>query len=309
MTSFHFRKNYPLGRRTRFGVGGHADHFFRATDEATLLAAVRWCVRNERPWHVIGSGTNLLIADNGVRGCVIENAVRGIERKGNQLVVAAGTSLNTLVDHANRLGFTGIESMAGIPGTVGGAIVGNAGAYGQEIRDVVERVRIFDGREVLTHTNAQCRFRYRDSILKKRPWVVLSVALRFQAGNTRILRTRSAEIHSMRSKKFPVSLRCPGSYFQNVVLATLPASARKRLVRDFPDKVKGGKLPSAALLDVAGMRGKVRGGICIAPYHANLFLNSGSGTAAEVVALAREAQRRVAGRFGVQLEEEVRFLA
>lgn len=305
---FTWKRRYPFGARSRFGVGGHAEHFLRATDEPQLKAAVRWCVRMQRPWHIVGSGTNVIVPDEGVTGYVIENDVNGFHYSRTRMFVRAGTPLNAVVNAANGAGFAGMESMADIPGTLGGAIVGNAGAYGQEMKDVVERVRAFDGRTVLTLTNRQCHFRYRASIFKHRPWVVLSAVLQFGLGNTDRLRAAAAKIRALRKEKFPASLRCPGSYFQNIVLRDVPVRIRKKLVAAFPEKIKASKLPSAVLLDAVGMRGKRSGGIRVASYHANLFLNDGRGTAADVHALAVWAKAAVKARFDVELHEEVRML-
>lgn len=304
----NWQTNYPLGQRTRFGVGGNADFFFRARTEQDLLAHVRFCVEKKFPFVVIGGGTNLLIADSGVRGYVIENAVSTITQIGTRLTVAAGTVLNDFVNTANRQGFAGMESMAGIPGTLGGAIVGNAGAYGQEIRDIVERVRIFDGRSIRTLTNAACRFRYRSSIFKTKSWVLLDTTLRFHKDSPIALKKRSRVIRILRNKKFPPTLRCPGSYFKNILLRELPTRTRTKLEKTFPDKIMHGKLPSAVLLDAVGMRGKRHGGIRIAPYHANLFFNAGHGTAADVCALAATACQAVLEAYRVELDEEVRLL-
>lgn len=265
-------------------------------------------MNHKKKWNVIGGGTNILIADNGISGYVIQNAVSGIRYSPTRLFVKAGTPLNDVVRAANKTGFAGIESLTDIPGTLGGAIVGNAGAYGQEIRDVVERVRVFDGRRVLTFTNTQCRFAYRNSIFKSRAWIVLSAVMRFQHGKPERLSVTSAKIHTLRLQKFPSSLRCPGSYFQNILLRTNTVSVRRRLARQFPEKILHGKLPAAVLLDAVGMRGKRLGGIRVANYHANLFVNDGQGTARDVLRLAQQAKQKVFRRFGIRLKEEVRLL-
>lgn len=139
------RVDFPASKFTSLGVGGKIKYFLTIKKESELLEAVNLVRKFKLPWSVIGEGSNLLVSDKGFPGLVIQNKVRGFMRKGNQIIVGAGTNLARLIVRLDKLGLAGVERMAGIPGTLGGAIYGNAGTYGREIKDIVERVRFFDG--------------------------------------------------------------------------------------------------------------------------------------------------------------------
>jgi UDP-N-acetylmuramate dehydrogenase len=222
----------------------------------------------------------------------------------------AGAPLQKLVDATIEAGLQGYEPMTGIPGNVGAAIYGNAGAYGASVSDRVARVRYFDGKEIRETDHAGCGFRYRESEFKRRrlkgePWLILSAEFEFPPGDSAEMRKKAADILSIRNRKYPPEMKCAGSIFKNLLLERLPEAARAAVP---PAIVKGGKVPAAWFLEQAGAKGMARGGIRVSMDHANTLYNAGSGTAADFRALAEELKRRVRERFGVELEEEVQYI-
>ncbi|WP_321472823.1 UDP-N-acetylmuramate dehydrogenase [uncultured Paludibaculum sp.] len=308
--SLQISRKEPLARHTRFGLGGPASLFVDSEDEAAFLQALRIAKESGLPHLVIGLGTNLVVADKGYDGIVLRYRGGAISVEGTLVSVQAGAALQDLVDFTTAHGLRGIESMTGIPGNVGAAIYGNAGAYGASISDVVERVRYFDGQVVCETGKAGCEFRYRGSIFKQnrlsgRPWLVLSAWLRFAEGDAAELQKTAAGILAIRNQKYPPDMKCAGSIFKNLILAELPSEARVQVPENV---VKGGKVPSAWFLDQVGARGLSDGGIRVADYHANTIFNAGDGTAAQVRRLVAELKGRVHERFGIDLEEEVQYI-
>ena len=220
--------------------------------------------------------------------------------------VEAGAVLQSLVDATIDRGLRGLETMTGIPGWVGGAIYGNAGAYGHSIQERIESVRFFDGTAIREINNAECEFRYRESVFKRhKDWMVVSAALRLDHADPSDLRAHATSIRKIRDAKYPSEMRCAGSIFKNLLLADLPEAVRALL----PESViREGKVPSAYFLEQAGAKGLMDGDIRVADYHANLIYNTGGGTAHQLRAMIRDLKMRVREQFGIELEEEVQYV-
>lgn len=296
----------PLAAHTRFRIGGPAAVLCDAPDTGAFTEALKTVQELALPRIIIGGGTNLIVSDKGFDGVVLRYTGSRIARKGMILNVEAGAILQDVVDHSIGLGFKGLETMTGIPGYVGGAIYGNAGAYGRSINELVESVRVTDGEHVRVLRKPECQFRYRDSIFKARKeWTILSTELRFDQGDPGQLAKIASDIRSIRDAKYPPHMRCAGSIFKNVFFAELPV----RVQAEIPSNVvREGKVPSAWFLEQTGAKGMRRGDIQVASYHANLVYNDGAGTAADLVAIVQELKRRVCDRFGFDLEEEVQYI-
>lgn len=299
-------ENAPLSLHTRFGIGGPARFFVEASTEEGFAGALRVIRHGGCPHVVIGGGTNLIVSDHGFDGFVLRFTAPDIEQTGACLRAAAGGDLQALVDFSIARGLRGIETMTGIPGTVGGAIYGNAGAYGRSICESVREVRVFDGATVRTLGNAECQFRYRESIFKRnRNWVVLSADLTLQPAPAVELASVADEILTIRNRKYPPTMKCAGSIFKNLLLAELSEPVRARVPANV---VREGKIPSAWFLEQAGAKGLRKGGIEVAEYHANLIYNVGTGTAAELRQVIQNLKSRVLDLFGLELEEEVQYV-
>lgn len=300
-------ENIPLSRLTRFAIGGPARILADASSEAALIGALD-VVRNspQALYTLIGGGTNLVADDRGFPGVVLRYTAKNIEIDGPRVRVAAGAVLQDLVDATIAAGLEGLHTMTGIPGWVGGAIYGNAGAYGHSIHEFVESVRFFDGSRVSEIGNAACEFHYRESVFKRhKDWVVLETTLRLPPGDPAALRVTAEGILKVRNEKYPPTMLCAGSIFKNLILAELPESVRAQV----PERViREGKVPSAYFLELAGAKGMVLGGVRVADYHANLIYNTGGGTSQEVRELIATLKQRVMDQCGLLLEEEVQYL-
>lgn len=304
--NLHVFVNAALACHTRFEIGGPAKALLDAADENALMETWRAIEESGWPRAVIGGGSNLIVDDAGFPGAVLRYTARSIEIGGDVVRVAAGATLQDLVDATIARGLGGLETMTRIPGWVGGAIYGNAGAYGHSIHEFVESVRFFDGSAMREIGNAECRFRYRDSVFKgNKNWIIVSAALRLRDADAAQLASTAEGIRKIRDEKYPPTMRCAGSIFKNLIFAELPAHARALVP---PNVIREGKVPSAYFLEQAGAKGMSLGAIRVAGYHANLIYNPGGGTACELREIIRILKTRVQERFGIELEEEVQYI-
>jgi UDP-N-acetylmuramate dehydrogenase len=296
----------PLARYTRFAIGGPADIYAETADPAAFVRALAVARASEFASMVMGGGTNLIVSDDGFRGIMLRFVARAISAAGACVTADAGAELQELVDFTTARGLKGLETLAGIPGSVGAAVYGNAGAYGHSISERVRRVRFFDGCAVREVDNTGCEFRYRESIFKRhKDWIIFHAELEMERGDAAELRKTAADIVQVRNQKFPVTMKCAGSIFKNLLLAELPAEVAAQVPAAL---IREGKVPAAFFLEQVGAKGVVRGEIRVADYHANLIYNAGGGTAADLCALIAELKRRVRERYGIDLEEEVQYV-
>jgi len=298
--------NTPLANYTRFGLGGPADIYAETGSEESFACALAAARESGLAYMVMGGGTNLIVSDAGFRGVMLRFTGRRIAAQGNCVVADAGVVLQDLVDFTIERGLKGLETLAGIPGSTGAAVYGNAGAYGHSISERVRQVRFFDGCGTRVLDREGCEFHYRESVFKRnKDWVIFAAELQLEAGEANELKKIAGDILKIRNEKFPVTMKCAGSVFKNLLLAELPAS----LAAAVPERVvREGKIPAAYFLEQVGAKGMALGDIHIADYHANLIYNAGNGTARDLSALITELKSRVKQRFGIELEEEVQYV-
>ncbi len=291
-----------MSKITTLQIGGEAKDFQVVHTEQELLDLIK----NNPEFLIIGGGSNLLVSDKGVDKLVIQNKITGIVQNVNILTVKSGTILQNLVDYSIAHGLAGLQKLTGIPGTVGGAVFGSAGAYGQSISDNIISVVVLSERsESKDLSKDECGFGYRDSIFKKNHDIILEVTFQLQPGNPKTLAQEAKEILAKRLVKYPKGIKCPGSFFKNIVADTLP----KEILEKIPTgKIVYGKLPAGSLLEEVGAKGAKLDGIEIAGYHANLFINKGGGTAKAFYDLARKYALAVKQKFGITLEPEVQLI-
>ena len=296
----------PLAHHTRFGLGGPARLLVDARRPASLHQALAALRASQHPFLLIGGGTNLIVADSGFDGVVLRYRGDELRQNHHQVTIGSGADLEQLVDASIAAGLSGMECLKRIPGWVGAAVYGNAGAYGQQISDHLTSVAFHDGLAVRQWSREECGFRYRSSRFKDhRDWVILEATFALQPGDPAALAAKAEQIRATRDEKFPPALRCAGSIFKNLILAELPDATQARIPLAM---VKVGKVPAAWFLEQVGAKGFTRGGIRVADYHANLVYNQGSGRAAELVELIDELKRRVTREFGIVLQEEVQYV-
>jgi UDP-N-acetylmuramate dehydrogenase len=296
----------PLSRHTRFGLGGPAAILLDTPDQCSFVKALALARRSGLPVEVIGGGSNLVCADAGFYGIVLRYTDNEITSDGNAVTAGAGAVLQDLVDYTIRQGLAGIQTMTGIPGWVGGAVYGNAGAYGRSMHQNVASVRFIDGDSVGEFDNAGCGFRYRHSTFKdNKQWIVLSTTLELAFADSAELARQADEILTVRNAKYPPAMKCAGSIFKNLILDELPEHVRAQVD---PKVVREGKVPSAYFLEKVGAKGMRNGDIHVADYHANLIYNTGHGKASQVREVVDDLKARVRSRFGFEVEEEVQYL-
>jgi len=305
-----FQQNLPMSQVTTLQIGGPARQFVTVSTQADLIEVINYATQNRIPYLVIGGGSNLLVADEGVNKLVIKNEIEGITKLVRVLRVKSGISLQDLVDYSIAHNLAGLQKLTGIPGTVGGAVFGNAGAYGQTISDYIDSFREIvclnpATLEVVTLPKDECEFEYRDSIFKRNGLIILEVVFKLDAGKSKDLRKEADEVLEKRLVKYPSGIKCPGSFFKNLVAEKLPKEVLKKIPKD---KIIYGKVSAGGLLEIAGAKGDRLGDIEIADYHANLFVNKGRGQASDFYALAKKYHQKVKDRFGINLEPEVQLI-
>lgn len=300
------RENEVLSKHTRFGLGGAARWMVDVRASAVLPSVVAILRESSLPLITLGGGSNLIVADEGFDGVVLRFTGSSILRNDGLTVAEAGAVWQDVVDFHTDLGLMGMERMTGIPGWLGGALYGNAGAYGQTMMDFVEQILVFDGVSIREVANVDCGFAYRTSGFKgHKDWILLAARMRLLPGDANEVRNTAAEILATRNEKFPPTLKCAGSIFKNLLVAQLPGKALSRVPKGV---IRAGKVPSAWFLEQIGSKGMREGGIEVASYHANLIFNNGSGTADEVCRMIDRLKSLVFKEFELMLEEEVQYV-
>ena len=294
----------PMRLHTTFRIGGPADYYFAARTPDQLVAALRIAHTLQLPVFLLGGGSNLLVSDAGVRGLVVHNAAEAIEFDRTAAHVECGADFLELIYRCRDRELAGLEFAAGIPGSVGGAIYGNAGCYGQDIGSItIECTHVtLDGATVETQPASWYQFTYRDSRLKREPRALLSCLLQFRRGDRAEIDRVIEEKLEIRRVKHPQWRIEPtaGSYFKN-----LPPNWQIPGAKHSPGTPR---VAAGQLLDECGCRGLRVGDAQVFSKHANIIVNVGHATARDVLELAAEMKSRVRQKFGVELEEEVMFL-
>ena len=282
------REQEPLSRHSWYGIGGPARYFLELTDDALLDDLVPRLNQARKPFVVIGAASNTLFADEGFEGLVIKVASQQLQLDGETLEVGAGYLMPRLALETCKAGLAGLEFGAGVPGSVGGSLVGNAGAFGREVKDCLIEARAIDpqGRRQ-TLPASLCNFQYRDSTFKsdRRGWVIIAARFRASREEPALIRDRIRRVQRHRRETQPIEKRSLGSTFKNP-----PGEAAGRLV------------------EACGLKGTRIGGAQISPKHANFIVNLGQARASDVLALMAEMRDRVRDRFGIELEPEVRVI-
>ena len=278
----------PMKKHTTFRIGGPADYLLLPGTVKEIQALIACCKEEQVPWYVMGNGSNLLVSDQGVRGVVIQllRQFNQIELQGETIRMQAGAVNAAIARQALDASLTGFEFAAGIPGTIGGAVVMNAGAYGGEIKDILKEVTVLDKDGNIRILQAQeLELGYRTSIIAKEGYVVLEVCMELKKGNQEDIRARMDELKEKRVSKQPLEYPSAGSTFKR------------------PEGYFAGKL----IMD-AGLRGFTVGGAQISEKHCGFVINKGDATAKDVTDLMEETKRIVREKFGVVLEAEVKRL-
>jgi len=278
----------PMKKHTTFHIGGNADYFVMPNKASEVAEVVKLCKEEGIPYYVLGNGSNLLVSDKGYRGVIIQiyKEMNDIRVEGTIVTAQAGALLSKIGSVALADSLTGFEFAAGIPGTVGGAVVMNAGAYGGEMKDILLSVTVLtpDG-AVLTLYNKELELGYRTSIIAKKDYIVLEAKYKLERGEKDVIREKMDELKVKRVTKQPLEMPSAGSTFKR------------------PEGYFAGKL-----IQDAGLRGFQVGGAQVSEKHCGFVVNTGDATAADVMSLIEQVAEKVKQEFGVQLEPEVKTL-
>ena len=278
--------NEPMASHTTFRIGGPADYFVMPETIEELANVLKLCKEEQMPYFILGNGSNLLVGDKGFRGVVIQlyKNFDGLQIEGTTVTAKAGAMLIRVAKESGKAGLTGLEFASGIPGTIGGAMVMNAGAYGGEMKDVVTAVTVLtkDG-EIKTLTGEEMNFRYRGSVVEDEAYIVLEAVMELQEGNLEEIQARIDELSVQRRTKQPIEFPSAGSTFKR------------------PEGYFAGKL-----IQDADLRGYQVGGAQVSEKHCGFVINAGGATAADVMQLMQDVSDKVQAQFGVALEPEVK---
>lgn len=281
------RINEPMMKHTSFRAGGAARWFVVPETAEELKAVLAACRKADTPWYVIGNGSNLLVSDKGFPGVIIStDKFDRLEVNGTEITVGAGVMLSKLANTAYKAGLTGLEFAAGIPGTVGGACVMNAGAYGSEMINVLKSVTVLTPEGTVETLPAEkLELGYRTSVIPKKGYLVLEAVMSLTEGNMEESKALMDDLAFRRKDKQPLEFPSAGSTF-------------KRPAGHFAGK----------LIEDCGLKGFTVGGAQVSEKHAGFVINKGGATASDIYNLCKEVEKRVKAEFGVSLEMEVKLL-
>ena len=286
--SGHVLRDEPMAVHTTFRIGGPADYFVEPADASALAKGIALCREVDVDYFVTGNGSNLLVRDKGIRGAVIQiyNRMAEITIEGNTIHTKGGALLSAVAARAADKGLTGLEFASGIPGSIGGAVVMNAGAYGGEMKDVLASVDVLtQDLEIKTIPAAELNLGYRCSSIPEKGYIVLGATLQLKKGNIAEIRGRMAELAEQRRAKQPLQYPSAGSTFKR------------------PEGYFAGKL-----VQDAGLKGKTIGGAQVSEKHSGFLINIGGATAQDILDLIAFCQKEVKDKFGVTLETEVKIV-
>lgn len=303
-----FKENVLLSEFSNYKIGGPARHLFEATTKEELKAAIEEAKKRNLDILVIGGGTNILFPDEGYPGLVIKPSINFIEISAGEVSVGAGVLVSDLINFSIERSLSGFEWAGGLPGTVGGAIRGNAGAFGGEMKDSVKAVRSMD-METLEETErnfSDCEFAYRSSVFKNpsNKEIILSAIFKLSAADSKKIKRSVDEKISYRQERQPLEYPNIGSIFKNIDIRNITEIQKemfKNVIKTDPFPV----VPAAHVISEAGLKGISSGGAMISPKHPNFIINSSNAKASDVKNLIALIKKEVKKKFDINLEEEI----
>ena len=303
----------PMAKHTSFRIGGPARLYVIASSSEALIQAVQAAEEANVPWYVFGGGSNLLVADEGFEGVMIQAANRGLEIREGRILLESGVVTIFAARKIVEAGFEGFEWASGVPGTIGGAIYGDAGCFGGEMRDAVVSVDAYRLRDKtrLTLSKEDCRFGYRESLFKHEPHIILGCVLQLKkAADPAVTRLKFEEVMKMRVQKQPLDQSSCGCIFKNYEFKEeSELTVLRRQIKEIPEgMLKNHVLAAGWLIDQVGMRGMAIGNIAISEKHGNFLVNKGQARAQDVVQLISLVKMKVRDELGIELQEEAQFV-
>lgn len=301
------KENELMASHTTFKIGGPARYFAEAKSEEEIIEACGFAKKNNLPVFVLAGGSNVLFSDRGFGGLVVKVLNSKFLIHNSEFIVGAGVQLSKAVDEAAKNNLSGLEWAAGIPGTIGGAVCGNAGAYGKSISNSVESVKALDVSGFMFHAlgKTDCGFVYRGSCFKEGDKIIFEAVLKLRSGKKEDILRAMKEVLEQRKNKIPV-FPSAGSFFKNYnVCENLSVDPLIKKSPELEEKIKGGKIAAGYLIEQCGLKGKKIGGAMISSEHANFIVNTGNAKAEDVLNLARLIKNCIHKKYGVSLKEEV----
>ena len=318
-----FQENFPIHTLTSYKIGGPARYFFEAKTSDELKKAVEEAKRRNLEFFVIGGGTNLIVSDEGFSGLILKPSLNFIKASGEEVSVGAGILMSAILDFSIEHNLSGLEWAGGLPGSVGGAIRGNAGCFGGEIKDVVKSVKSLDTETLreIERNFSDCDFSYRSSVFSARGGsalggknsriynkeIILSAVFVLKKGDKKEIRKSINEKISYRKERHPLEYPNAGSIFKNVDVNKITenqAMQFKKVIKLDPFPV----VPTAYIISEAGLNGVSFGGAMISPKHPNFIVNALGAKASDIKKLIALVKKEVKNKFGIDLEEEVQML-
>ena len=304
------QKNILLKNYTTFQVGGQAKYFLKVETKDELIKVIQAVKKINLPFFILGGGSNLLVSDKGYGGLIIKFQVSSFKFQDNEAYVGAGALLGNLVKTSADKGLSGLEWAAGIPGTLGGAIRGNAGAFEKSITDVIQEVEVLDVKDLKIKKlkNKDCNFGYRESVFKYNSnLIILSAILRLKKRRQQDIQKKIQEYLDYRKTNHPLNFPSAGSVFKNPKIKIVDL----KLLKEFPEIKNFNKkkiIPAGFLIEKSGLKGKKIGNVQISEKHCNFIINLGKGKAEDVKKLINLAKAKVKDKFKINLEEEIYYL-
>lgn len=308
-----FQPNISLKDYSNYKIGGSARHFSNPKNTEEIEEVIKRARKEKLPIFILGGGTNLLIDDGGYKGLVIKPDISVLKNDGEEITVGAGILVSDLLDFTISKGLSALEWAGGLPGTVGGAIRGNAGAFGGETKDAVKEVVSLDisGKKprIIRRSGKDLRFSYRSSVYKINDGkeIIIEAVLNLKKGSKRSIREGIESKIKYRLERHPMDYPNIGSIFKNVDLKNVPANVQ----RQFADRVKNDPfpvLPTAVLIADTGLKGVAFGGAMISPKHPNFIVNVLDARAEDVKTLIEAVKAAVKEKFDIKLEEEIIYV-
>jgi len=311
------QQNVSLKDFSNYKIGGPADYFLEVFSREELIRGLKeWesicssLPQPQRKLFILGSGTNILFSDAGFKGLVIKNSIGGIEKVGEEVFAGSGVEVSKFLDFCIENSLSGFEWAGGLPGTMGGAIRGNAGAFGGETKDSLIEVTSLNLKtlEIIKRENKACNFSYRNSIFKNQASneIIISAVFNFKEGSKEEIRKKINEKKEHRKNKHPLDYPNIGSIFKNVPVENVPPEFKEELFQ-YIKKDPFPVIPAAKLIFLVGLRGEKVGDVMISEKHTNFIINLGQGKAADALELIKIIKREVKKKFRLDLEEEIMF--
>jgi len=300
-------ENISLAKYTTFNIGGNTKYFFIARTKEDIIKAVKSAQRCELSFFILAGGSNILFSDNGFNGLVIKLESTKYELRTDAIYTEAGVRLSEIVNKAAEAGLSGLEWATGIPGTIGGAVRGDAGAFGSSMSNIVKSVEALDvsNLKVKNYEVKDCEFEYRNSIFKKnKNLIILSIEIKSQKGDKEEIKNKTEEYRNYRTEHHPLEFPSAGSIFKNLSLGDF----RPEIFAKYPELNnfrEQQRVPTGFLIEKSGLKGKTIGNAQISEKHCNFIINLGNSGAKDVLELINLVKKVVKDKFDINLEEEI----